>query len=96
LIHQTGVRTFARPQGIPENFRVKISGKGAGIKYMHPKHEHSYIRVMPGKPHSPLPHQQRPYVIHVENGEAFDKFGNKVNKNSPEAHIPYEEFVYRD
>ena len=33
LIHQTGVRTFPRPQGIPVNFRVKLYDKGAGIVY---------------------------------------------------------------
>ncbi len=95
LIHQTGVRTFARPQGIPENFRVKISGKGAGMEYVHPTNTHIRVRIMPGKPHSPLPHQQKPYVVHTNGGQALDRFGNKVEVHSPEAHIPYEEFVYR-
>lgn len=97
LIHQAGVRTFPRPQGIPDNFRVQISEKGAGMIYIHPKHTHTSIRIMPGKPHSPFPYQQRPYVIHMKDGKALDKFGNKLNnKEVPEAHIPYEEFVYRD
>lgn len=96
LIHQTGIRTFPRPQGIPDNFRIKISDKGAGMKYVHPKHDHTYVRIMPGKPHSPLPHQQNPYVNQVKDGKALDKFGNIVKADSPEAHIPYEEFVYRD
>ena len=96
LIHQTGIRTFPRPQGIPENFRVQISEKGAGIIYVHPEHTHTSIRIMPGKPHSPLPYQQKPYVIHKKDGKALDKFGNKLNNiETPEAHIPYEEFVYR-
>lgn len=32
LIEKTGIRTFPRPSGIPENFRVQISDKGAGMK----------------------------------------------------------------
>jgi hypothetical protein len=31
----------------------------------------------------------------MQDGKAFDKFGNKVNKNAPEAHIPIDEFIYR-
>ena len=96
LIHQAGVRTLPRPQGIPENFRVRVSDKGAGIKYVHPHHNHTSIRVMPGKPHSPLPYQQKPYVNHTRDGKALDKFGNIVKSDSPESHIPYEQFVYRD
>jgi len=64
--------------------------------YVHPLHNHESIRVMPGKPHSPNSLQQKPYTIHMKDGTAFDKFGNKVNKSAPEAHIPVEEFFYRD
>ncbi len=100
LIHQTGISTFPRPQGIPDNFRVQISDRGAGMKYIHPKHTHTSIRVMPGKPHSPFPYQQQPYVIHMKDGKCVDKFGNKIVKTgaseTPEAHIPYNEFLYRD
>ncbi len=96
LIYKTGVPTFPKPANIPENFRVRISDKGAGLIYMHPEHTHTSIRVMPGKPHSPLPYQQKPYVIHMKDGKALDKFGNKLSsKELPEAHIPYDEFVYR-
>ena len=67
------------------------------MKYLHPKHTHTSIRVMPGKPHSPFPYQQKPYVIHMKDGKYIDKFGNKLlNGDAPEAHIPYNEFVYRD
>ena len=96
LIHQTGIRTFPRPQRIPENFRVKLSNEGAGMKYVHPEHEHTYIRVMPGKPHSPWPHQRNPYVSRMKDGKPLDKFGNTVSAESPEAHIPIKEFVYGD
>jgi hypothetical protein len=96
LIHKTGIPTFPRPAGIPENFRVRISNKGAGLMYVHPSHTHTSIRVMPGKPHSPFPYQQKPYVIYKRNGNTLDKFGNVVDPAAPAAHIPIEEFVFRD
>ncbi len=96
LIHKTGIRTFLRPEGIPDNFRIKVSDKGAGMKYIHPTHEHTYVRIMPGKPHSPFPHQQKPYVNHMKDGKALDVLGNIVKADSPEAHISYEKFIYRD
>ncbi len=49
---------------------------------------------MPGKPHSPFPHQQDPYVNYTKNGKDVDKFGNVVDPNSVESHIPYNEFKY--
>jgi hypothetical protein len=64
--------------------------------YVHPNHTHTSIRVMPGKPHSPFPYQQKPYVIHMKDGKVYDKFGMKTRKDAPEAHIPLEEFIYRD
>ncbi len=96
LVHQAGIPTFPRPTGIPENFRVKLSEKPGGMKYVHPDHTHESIRVMPGKPHSPNPCQQNPYIIHMRDGKTLDKYGNIVaDASSPEAHIPLEEFVYR-
>ena len=95
LIHQTGIRTFSRPKGIPENFRIKLSDKGSGMKYIHPENEGTYIRVMPGKPHSPNFYQQNPYINRRIDGQSLDKFGNVVNHTSPEAHIPINEFIYK-
>lgn len=94
LIHKAGFPTFPRPQGIPKNFRVKVSDKGAGMIYYHPEHTHTSIRVMPGKPHSPWPHQQKPYVIQTKNGRILDKAGNVVSRDAPEAHIALEEFIF--
>ncbi len=96
LIHETGVPTFYRPKGIPESYRVKLSDKGAGMKYVHPADEGTYIRVMPGSPHSSNPSQQKPYVNQRINGQSLNKKGEIVSNKSPEAHIPLEEFVYRD
>ena len=96
LIHQAGMKTFPRPAGIPENFRVRITEKGGGVEYAHPDHTHITVRVMPGKPHSPMPHQQQPYVIQKMNGKAVDKHGNYLSLDAPEAHIPIEEFVFKE
>jgi hypothetical protein len=96
LIRQTGIRTFQRPAGIPENFIVRVTERGAGMEYMHPTNTHISIRVMPGKPHSPNPSQQKPYIIQKKDGKAFDKHGNMVEQKAPEAHIPLEEFIYRN
>jgi hypothetical protein len=85
-----------RPKEISENFIVKIADKDSGVIYMHPEHEHTSIRVMPGKPHSPNLAQQKPYAIHKKDGKAFDKHGNLVSQDSIEAHIPLDEFVYRE
>ena len=94
VIRRAGISTSPRPNGIPENFRIQFSDKGAGMIYIHPDHTHTSIRIMPGKPHSSLPCQQKPYVIHKDNGKTLDKFGNVVSQNSPEAHIPLNEFTY--
>jgi len=96
LIQQNGVRTYPRPKGVPDNWRVKLSNTGAGIKYVHPENEHISVRVMPGKPHSPYPHQQKPYVVQMEKGKALDAHGNRILHELPEAHIPINNFVYRE
>jgi hypothetical protein len=95
LIHETGIQTFARPKGIPDDFLVMVADKGAGMEYVHPTNNHIRIRVMPGKIHSPNPRQQKPYVIQKIDGLALDKVGKRISPDAPEAHIPLEEFVYR-
>jgi len=94
LIYRTGIPTFPRPKGMPEGYRVKLSNNGAGMKYVHPNNEQTYVRVMPGKPHSKYPHQQKPYVVQMKDGKTIDKLGNVVLRDSPEAHIPLEEFIF--
>ena len=95
LLHQAGVRTFPRPKGIPENFRIKLSEKPGGMKYIHPQNTHESVRVMPGKLHSSNSFQQKPYVVHMRDGKALDKYGNRVDPSSSEAHIPFDQFTYR-
>lgn len=95
-IHETGIPTFTRPKGIPENYVVRITERGAGMEYVHPENRHLSVRVMPGKSHSPHIHQQKPYVVQMKDGKAFDKFGNLIPHESPKAHIPLDEFIYRE
>ena len=96
LIQQYGISTFDRPAGIPANYLVKITDRGAGMEYVNPTNSHLSIRVMPGKPHSPHIHQQKPYIIQMNSGKAIDKYGNLISKESPEAHLPLEEFIFRE
>jgi hypothetical protein len=86
LIHETGMPTFPRPKGIPEDFLVMVADKSAGMEYVHPTNTHIRVRVMPGKPHSPNPSQQKPYVVQQKSGQAFDKQGNLIQPEKPEAH----------
>ncbi len=51
---------------------------------------------MPGKLHSPFLQQQQPYVVHMKDGKTLDKLGNIVDPLAPEAHIPLEEFIYKN
>lgn len=95
LIHETGVRTFPRPPGIPDNWIIQISDKGAGMEYIHPVNEYLRVRVMPGKPHSPHPYQQQPYIVQMKDGKAIAKAGTLVDKKAPEAHIPVNEFNFQ-
>ena len=46
-----------------------------------------------GKPHSPWPAQQKPYVVVTKDGSFYDKFGGiHASDKSPAVHIPLEEF----
>lgn len=95
ILHQAGFETFSRPKGIPDDFRITFSNKGGGMKYVHPERTDEYIRVMPGRPYSPNPWQQKPYVKHqIKGGKVLDKYGNIVAEEAQESHIPLDEFNY--
>jgi hypothetical protein len=64
-----------------------------GIKLVDPKNTHNNIRIMPGNPNSPHPHQQRPYVIFKKSGVPYDVNGKSLKSaDLPEAHIPQDKF----
>ena len=96
ILHQAGFETFPRPKGIPENFIIKLTDKPGGLHYSDPKNPHILVRVMPGKPHSPNVYQQQPYVVQMRGGKAVDQFGNMVESEAVEAHIPLNAFIYQE
>jgi len=51
---------------------------------------------MPGNPASPNPAQRRPYVKRMKDGRALDSAGKPVDARAREAHIPLNEFEFRE
>ena len=83
-----------RPEGVPAAWVEKPSKTGGGVRYVDPENPHNSVRVMPGDPNSPYPNSQQPYVRHLKDGQSLDVNGNPVPKNTPEAHIPLEDFKW--
>jgi RHS repeat-associated protein len=84
-----------RPSGVPDGWVPQASKKGGGTTYMDPANPYNRIRVMPGNPSSPNPAQRQPYVKWMRDGHYLDKTGNPVPGDSPEAHIPINEFKFQ-
>ena len=96
LLHSSGLETFPIPQGIKENdFLIRISNNGRGMKYFMKNNEHFNIRIMPGNPNSPNIAQRKPYVIHKTPKGAMNNKGNHVKADSFEAHIPLNEYDFK-
>ncbi|MFH0899593.1 MAG: hypothetical protein V2A73_03065, partial [Pseudomonadota bacterium] len=90
----TAAGGVARPKGVPSDWVAKPSKTGGGTRFVDPANPHNSVRVMPGDHQSPFPNSQRPYVRHLKDGQSLDVNGNVVPKNTPEAHIPLEDFVW--
>ncbi|MBS0224337.1 MAG: hypothetical protein JSR91_26755, partial [Proteobacteria bacterium] len=88
-----------KPKGIPDDWIAKPSDKKGGMQYVNPKNNQDRVRVMPAEPDSPHETQQRPYVVDQTRGSFVDKNGKPIRGEqpgkSPEAHIPYEEYIFR-
>jgi RHS repeat-associated protein len=84
-----------RPSGVPKNFEPSQTAKGGGTKYSDPANPHNNVRDMPGNPNSPNPAQQNPYVRENVSGQPIDRTGRPVDGNSPDAHIPRDDYQYR-
>ncbi len=82
------------PAGLPPDWILKPTKKGGGLQCINPNNPHERFRFMPGNPNSPNPAQQKPYFKYTKDGTAYDINGNPVNTNSPEAHIPINEFKF--
>lgn len=88
-----GTRTI--PAGIPESWRIRPTKGEGGAWYYDPANKGNAVRVMPGDPMSPFPNSQSPYVRWQRNGQPLDKSGRVLpSKNSPDAHIPLNEFKF--
>jgi RHS repeat-associated protein len=87
-----------KPAGIPDNWIEKPSDKGGGTEYVNPENPNDRVRTMPGDPNSPNPSQQKPYVVD-QNGGYRDVNGNPIPGpkpgQTPEAHIPYDDFKFK-
>ncbi len=92
-------KPLPKPPSIPGHWTAKPSSKNGGTNYVNPTNTNDRVRVMPGTPSSPRPESQRPYVVHQRNGRFVDKHGQPIGGanpgQTPEAHIPYEEFIFR-
>ena len=72
---------------------MKANCTSSETEYVDREYQHTSIRVMFGKPHSPWPAQQKPYVVVTKDGSFYDKFGGiHASDKNPEVHIPLEEF----
>ena len=87
-----------KPEGIPDDWIEKPSGKRGGKVYINPDKPNDRVRVMPGDASSPHPTQQKPYVVD-QNGGYRDANGNPIGGAQPgrtsRAHIPYDVFRFR-
>jgi len=84
-----------RPKGVQKDWVKERSNKKDGYKYIDPKSKRSTdVRVQKGKPNVSNPAQQKDYVKWKKDGKWMDKDGNVVAGDSPEAHIPLEDFKF--
>ncbi|MCP5489918.1 MAG: hypothetical protein H7A42_02245 [Chlamydiales bacterium] len=101
ILHHCGYKTFPRPKGIPQNWKIMISEKGGGMKYRLESVGkggktvvHAEVRIMPGNPISSNPLQQQPYAKHSVHGKSIDKNGKFVDASSPSSHIPLQDYDF--
>jgi RHS repeat-associated protein len=89
-------RAADRPVGIPSDWLVMETKKGGGTQYVNPNNPHDRVRVMPGNPNSPNTAQKSPYVKRQINGKFYDTQGRVVPGDSPDAHIPLDQFKFEE
>jgi hypothetical protein len=87
--------TRVRPEGIPDNWRIRNTRDPGGTWYYDPTNKGNAVRVMQGNPNSAFPNSQSPYVRWQQNGHPLDVFGNKLpTARTPDAHIPLGDFRF--
>jgi hypothetical protein len=85
-----------RPGGIPQHWQIAPTRKGGGRRFTNPRDPHDHVRVMPGNPDSPNPAQRAPYAKRMKNGVAYDARHRPVDRRSPAAHVPLQDFRFRE
>jgi SPP1 gp7 family putative phage head morphogenesis protein len=98
-IRQATLRIFRnpvarRPRGVPKDWKKVPSKKKEGYKYVDPKNKHNDVRVQRGNRDVSNPSQQNDYVKWKKEGKWLDKNGKVVKGESPESHIPLDEFKF--
>jgi hypothetical protein len=87
--------TRVRPEGVPENWRIRPTDQPGGTHYFDPANPQNSVRVMQGNRNSPFIEQRSPYVRWDWGGHALDVSGNKLpSPRTAEAHIPLEDFRF--
>jgi len=88
--------TRVRPEGIPQNWRIRPTESQGGTEYYNPRNRNESVRVTPGNPNSPHPNSQKPYVRQRDSsGSYLDASGKRGDPNSAETHIPLDKFKFR-
>ncbi len=86
---------FTRPKGVPKDWLKDKADDGAGVMYYHPKKgKGDSIRIAAGNKNDTRPKYRKDFVKQQINGNVVDRFGNKVEGTSPEAHIPLKDFKF--
>jgi hypothetical protein len=81
-------------QATPVNARSGKTSFSDGVWYTGDPSSKTGVRQMPGDPASPFKNSQSPYYVQQRNDQTLDKYGNPVESDSPEAHIPADEFEF--
>ncbi|MCE0494162.1 hypothetical protein [Vibrio salinus] len=88
--------TRVKPEGIPDNWRVRSSKSKGGVKYSDPTNPRKNVRVEQGVPDHPHDNSRVPHVRDMRNGRYVDKNGNPVQdgRRDPAGHISLDEYRY--
>jgi len=94
LIGPAGDAGASVTRQVPKSFTMKSAKKGAGTRFSDPNAPpgSNSVRVMRGNPNSPNPSQRVDYVKHTKSGQSVNVNGKPAGANTPEAHIPKDQF----
>jgi RHS repeat-associated protein len=93
--------TRVRPEGVPENWRIRSTDTPGGTQYYNPRNPNENVRVMQGNPNSPYPNSQVPYARQQNAGGTYLRQDGtssplpRGGRNDPDAHIQLDQFRFR-